>query len=360
MTLRFAILRFMIPVLGCTVLLGCGPRSSPASGGPPSGFSVQVVAIPAREEPVIESVRLIGSIAPNESVEIKAETDGVLDQIAFSEGQPVAKGELLASLDDTKFRASLVQAEASLRLARSNFERARQMLDEKLIPQRDFDQASAMMAEQEANTALMQRNLKDTRILAPFSGIAGARQVSPGQVITRSTLLGSLVDLKEVKVELQAPERYLGQLQPGQRIQFSVAAFPDLSFDAEVYFISPQLDPNTRTALIKARASNSDLKLKGGMFASLDLRLQLRQSALVIPEPALMNNGDSVFVFVVGSDGKAAMRPVQVGLRLAGKAEILKGLAPGDQVIVEGVQKLGPGVPVKLAPAEASAPYQKS
>ena len=113
-------------------------------------------------------------------------------------------------------------------------------------------------------------------------------------------------------------------------------------------------------ALVKALIPNPDAKLRGGMFASLELTLRVRDSVIVIPEPAIMSNGDNFSVFVVDKDGKAQVRPIQVGLRLPGKAEVLKGLNAGDKVVVEGIQKLRPGGPVKLAPPEAAAPYVKS
>jgi membrane fusion protein (multidrug efflux system) len=149
----------------------------------------------------------------------------------------------------------------------------------------------------------------------------------------------------------------LSQVAIGQTIEFNVAAFPKKQFEGEVYFISPQLDPTTRTALVKARIPNPEYKLKGGMFANLALTLQLRESAIVVPEPALVSNGESVTVFVLDDQSNAQVRPIKVGLRLAGKAEVLSGLRPGDKVVVEGVQKLFPGAAVKPAPPEAAAPY---
>ena len=169
----------------------------------------------------------------------------------------------------------------------------------------------------------------------------------------------TLVDLDTVKVEVSVPERYLSQVQVGLGVGFKVAAFPGETFKGEVYFISPQLDAGTRTALVKARIANPGGRLRGGMFANLDLALELRKLALVIPEPAIMNNGDTTMVFTVNAQNKAEMKPVKVGLRLAGRAEILSGLTAGDRVVVEGVQKLRPGAPVEIAGAEATAPYTK-
>ncbi len=328
----------------------CKPKSAaPAAGGAPGGFAVQVIAVPARQQPVVETIALVGSVAPNEMVELKAESDGIVREIRFDEGQKVQKGDLLVALDDTKFAAQLAQAEANLQLAKTSFDRTKQLFTGKLISQQEYDQASATFDASEASVNLMRRQLKDAKVVAPFTGYTSARQISPGQVISKSTLLTALVDLDTVKVEVGVPERYLGELSVGQKVDFQVAAFPKDAFTGEIYFISPQLDASTRTALVKARIANPDRKLRGGMFANLNLTLKLRESALVIPEPAIVNNGDLTMVFAVTPTNTAFMKPVKIGLRLAGKAEVLGGLTAGETVVVEGIQKLRPGAPVKLS-----------
>ena len=339
----------------CVALAGCMKKAGARGSG---GFPpIQVIAVEAKRQPVWETLALPGTIAANEQVEIKAETDGIVQEINFKEGERVAKGQALVVLDETKLAAAVAEADANLKLSRANYDRAQQLFKGKLISQQEFDQSASIFAVNQAGVDLKRRELKDARIYAPFAGMVGARQISPGQVISRNTTLTWLVDLDIVKVEVKVPEKYLRQLKIGQPLEFSVAAFPDEKFRGEVYFISPQIDEGTRTALVKARIANPDAKLRGGMFAGLDLTLQARESAIVIPEPALMSNGDNFSVFVVDDKGSAQVRPVEVGLRLAGKAEILKGLVPGDKVVVEGTQKLRPGAPVKLAPPEAAAPY---
>ena len=336
-----------------------GAAGGPAGAGRPGGgmMAVQVVAVPARQQPVTEVVPLVGSIAANESVEVKCEADGTVAEIRFEEGQRVAKGALLVALDETKFQATLEEAEANQKLAEANFKRARQLAEGKLISQAEFEQASATFTMNQATVELRRRNLRDARILAPFAGTVGARLVSPGQVISRQSTLTSLVDLDTVKVEMNVPERNLGQVAVGQRIRFRVDAYPKDAFEGDVYFVSPQLDPATRTALVKARVANPDGRLRAGMFAKLDLAVRLRDDALVVPEPALLSNGDAFSLFVVTPQTNAVLRPVKVGLRLAGKAEVLSGLTNGEVVVVEGHQKLFPGAPVRLAPASAAAPY---
>jgi len=344
-------------VIGSAGILALGGCSRKQSGGPPPVFSVQVVAVEARQQPLVETVPLVGSIAANETIEVKSETDGIVSEITFSEGQRVEKGQLLVVLDETKFATAVNEAEANFKLSQATYERSQQLFRDKLMSQQDFDQAVATFSMNHANLELRQRLLKDARVYAAFAGTVGARQISPGQVISRNSTLTWLVDLDTVKVEVKVPEKYLGQVQIGQPLEFNVAAYPGEKFTGEVYFISPQIDESTRTALVKARIPNPGAKLKGGMFASLDLRLQLRDTAVVIPEPAIVNNGDATMVFVVNNQTNAEIKMVKIGMRLAGKAEVLSGLAAGEKVIVEGVQKLRPGAPVRLAPASAAAPY---
>lgn len=327
----------------------CKPKPAGAGAAAAGGFAVQVIAVPTKQQPVMESISLVGTVAPNEMVELKAEADGIVREINFSEGQKVRKGDLLVMLDDTKFAAQLVQAEANLQLAKTSFDRVKQLLADKLISQQEYDQADANFSASEAGVNVMRRQLKDARVAAPFAGYTSARQISPGQVISKATLLTALVDLDTVKVEVGVPERYLGEMRIGQQVEFKVAAYPKDSFKGEIYFISPQLEAGTRTALIKARIANPDGKLKGGMFASLNLTLQLRESALVIPEPAIINNGDATMVFALTSSNTASMKPIRTGLRLAGKVEVLGGLTAGEMVVVEGIQKLRPGAPVRLS-----------
>jgi membrane fusion protein (multidrug efflux system) len=355
----FLLVAAMAMALFCVA--GCKPTppgAGPAGGGRPGGGSaVQVIAIPVLERPVIESIPLVGSIAANEAIEVRSETDGLISLLPFEEGQRVAKDDLLVALDDSKLAAALQEAEANQKLAEANFARARQLAADKLISGQEYDQTAALFTVNQATVELRRRQLRDTRIHAPFSGTVGTRLVSPGQVISRSTLITSLVDLDSVKVEMNVPERYLSQIRTGQSIRFRVDAHPSDTFTGEVFFIAPQLDPATRTALVKALVPNPDGKLRAGMFAKLDLTVQLRDKALVIPEAALISNGQILSVFIVTPQTNALLRTVEVGIRLSGRAEIVSGLTHGETVIVEGLQKLFPGAPVRLAPPEAAAPY---
>ena len=337
------------------LLIGCKPKPS-ASDVPPGGMpTMQVVVVEARRQPVTESLALVGSIAANELIEIKSEIDGTIQEILFREGQRVEKGQLLIRLDESKLAADVAEYESNFKLAQANFDRAKQLSEGKLISQSEYDQAAATFDVRQATLNRKQRELKDTLITAPFSGVIGARNVSPGQVIARNTLLTWLVDMDPVKVELNVPERFLSQLELGQTLDLTVAAFGTNEFHGQVYFIAPSVDATTRTTLVKAKIPNPQLELKPGMFANLELNLQIRENAVVIPETALSQlvEGGSGVVFVVDKATTAQPRKVKLGVHMAGKVEVIQGIEAGDRVIVEGLQKIGPGMPVKFAVSEA-------
>ena len=185
------------------------------------------------------------------STEVKTETDGIVQEVRFQEGQIIERGDLLVKLDDTKLRAELADGGGAAQVVGGQFRTGKQLFDDRLISQQEFDQAASTFEVSQATLTLRRRLLDDSMVHAPFRGRTGARNVSPGQVITRNTVITWLVDLDPMKVEMNVPERYLGETRIGQRIQFDVTAYPGRLFEGEIYFIAPRLDLATRTALVK-------------------------------------------------------------------------------------------------------------
>ena len=179
------ILRIVLAAVFAVALAGCKKQAGPAAKGP-GGMAFQVVAVEAKRQPVSETLSLVGTIAPNEMIELKCEIEGTVEEILFAEGQPAKKGQLLLRLDERKLAAAVAEAEANFKLSQANHERAQQLLRDKLISQQEFDQAAATFQVNAAGLELKKQQLRDARIFAPFDGTVGARQVSPGQVINRS------------------------------------------------------------------------------------------------------------------------------------------------------------------------------
>ena len=342
---------------GLAVCLFPGCKKPGAAGGPPGGMATQVVAVKAVRQPVTEQLSIVGNVLANEMVELKSEVDGRVVAIRFEEGQRVETGQMLVELNSGEIEAMLAESEANQRLAAAKWDRAKGLLTTRAVSQQEADEAKAGYDMNAAKVGQMREGLRNTKITAPFGGVIGARHISPGQVITKTTNIATLSDIDTVKIEGNVPERFLAQAKVGQRFQISIAAFPGEKFDGEVYFIAPQVDPVNRTGTIKAKVANADLRLKPGMFASAELTLKVKEDAVVIPEAALMPQGESVAVIVVDDTLTAQMRPVKLGVRIAGRVEIVEGLQGGETVVVEGWQKTRPGGKVKLAPADKAAPY---
>lgn len=315
-----------------------------------AGMAINVVAVEAKAQTVEEKISLVGTMAANESVEIKSEIDGAVEEINFEEGQKVEKGRALISIDKSKLDATLAQTEANLRLAETTGKRYQSLVESEAISKQEFDQAQANLEVSKAAADLVRAQLRDATIEAPFDGVIGERKVSVGQFIAKGTSITFLINQDPMKAEFRVPEKYLSRLKEKQAIEITVAAYPQETFKGEVYFIDPQIDTLTRTALVKAFVPNPEGKLRVGMFANLDLIVNVKAGAIVVPETALIPNGDAVSVFVVDAESKAEMRPVAVGIRMAGTVEVASGLKAGEKVIIEGFQKLGPGS--KVAPRD--------
>ncbi len=342
-----ALLAFVVFVF----LTGCRKEDAGVESTDQARPGTPVVAVSVGREPVTESLSLVGTLEANELVEIKAETLGIVEEIAFEEGQDVAKGDVLIRLDRRKLQSAFEESSANLRLSQSEMLRDKQLFGEELISQQEFDQSAARVETLSAVVELRKRELRDAQILAPYSGVVGSRNVSPGQVITRDQTLTWLVDLDPVKVRFNVPERFLQVAKKGLAVSIEVAAFPNRSFEGSVYFVAPFVDPNTRNIEVKALVPNPERHLVPGMFANLELTLTIREQALVIPEMALFRTleDDMAMVYVVDSESAAEMRTIAIGERMAGRVEVLSGLEFGDRVIIEGTQKIGPGAPVVVS-----------
>ena len=209
----------LVPVVFLAFLLlatGCSPSpEADSSNGPAQRPPTQVVAVAAKVEAVADTLSLIGSLAADEMVALQSETAGVIERIAFEEGQQVEMGQLLMELDQSKLAASVVEAQANLALSQSNFERNQELFDGKLISRQEFDQARTRFEADQALLDLRKRQLKDTRITAPFRGVVGVREVSPGQVISPNVTLTWLVSLDPIKLEFNMPGALFERVSPG-------------------------------------------------------------------------------------------------------------------------------------------------
>ena len=309
--------------------------------------AVPVEASKVVAAPLSEQVTAIGTLLSDEAVTISSEIAGRLKEIHFEEGQPVEKGALLFSLDNSVYRAQLDDASAKLKLAAQTNKRTSTLFSNKYATAQSADEAASNLAVNTAAVELARVQLDKTRITAPFAGIVGLRHVSAGEYITAGQALVNLEAIDPVKADFRVPEKFLPAIRVGQTIKIKVDAFPEDSFEGRVYAIDPRLDVAGRSLLVRAMVPNRDQRLRPGLFARVTVLLQLKEDALSVPEQAIVPQGESQFVFKI-VDGKAKLTKVKIGTRREGRVEIVEGLAAGDQVVTAGQLKIRDGSPVTI------------
>lgn len=326
------------------LLAGCGGGSNPSAAPPPTEVVIDKVAT----FPVAETLAAVGTIEANEIVQLKPETAAVIKAIHFTEGQQVPEGAKLFDMDAGKESALVAQAAAEEELARQNLERAKQLIGTKAISRQELDQRESEVRARAAARRLQEERLQDMEITAPFAGVLGPRRVSVGQYVNAGQDLVTLVDSSRVKVTYHLPERELARVRLGQEVKLSIAAYPNHEFNGVVDLINPVVNPETRTAEIRATAANPEALLKPGMFARVETIVDRRAAAVVIPEGALVPSLAGFAVYVV-VDGRARLTSVQIGVRGRGTVEIGRGLSAGQDIVTEGTQKLVDGMAVTSA-----------
>jgi membrane fusion protein, multidrug efflux system len=335
-----------------TLLFVLAPAFAQQPGKPQAALSVK--AVPAKLARAVIETGAVGSLRADEAVVIRPEIAGRIDRIAFEEGQSVKKGALLATLDAAETRALVTSSRVQAGLDKQRLERAADLHKKGFISQQALDEMQSTYARSAAKLREDEAKLAKSEIRAPFSGVAGLRQVSEGAYVAAGTDIARLEKIDQLKLDFRVPEIYLAQLRTGLAVSIAVDAFPQASFPGQIYAIEPAVDEQTRTVLTRARVANPQLRLRPGMFARVQLTLGARENAVWIPEEAIVPRGQDSYVFRV-VEGRAELVPVQTGTRKVGEVEIIKGIAAGDIVITEGTQRLAPGMQVSVIPTAKPA-----
>lgn len=333
--------------VAAAVFLGFPEFFSEASGkkdtsrrgrGAPSVVLAQVT-----QAPFADTLEALGTVMANESVSITPNRADHVAAIHFDDGQKVKKGALLVEMHAKEENEQLKEAAAVRDDQRLNFKSVKDLFEQNLTSEREFQAAEAKLAASEARVMGLQAAIADRRIEAPFSGVLGLRRVSVGAYVQPSTIITTLDDLSVVKLDFTIPEAWLSDVKPGMKIRARSVAWRGESFPGEVTTIDTRLDPRTRSVKFRARLENPEMKLRPGMLLEVTVD-RGSQNALQVSESALILSGSQHFVFRVDENGVAKRVPVGVGRRRAGAVEILEGLAPGDRVVIEGIVPVDEGI----------------
>jgi membrane fusion protein (multidrug efflux system) len=338
-----------------------GPAGSGAVAKAPAqaGPATTVEAAKVATQPMPQTITAVGSLRSDESVTVRPEVAGRISAILFKEGQHVAKGMTLIRLDPAINAAEVQQARANLKLAQSKYDRAVELSQRNFISGQAKDEAENNLRVAEASVALVEARLAKTEIKAPFSGMIGLRVVSVGDYVKEGADVVNLESIDPLKVDFRVPEIYLQQVQVGQTLTITLDALPGKTYDGKVLAVNPLVDAGGRSVVIRAVVRNQDTSLRPGMFARVRLITRDERQALVIPEQAIVPQGDEQYVYRV-VDGKVTRVKVEIGQRRDSKVEILKGLEASDVVVTAGQLKLRDGMAVTIlggnGPASAAVP----
>jgi len=339
-------------VLAALILPGAATLAQP---GP---MALPVKVAPVIQDTIIAEITALGTLRSDEAIIVRPEIAGRVQTIHFQEGQLIDKNDPLFTLDPAEYKAQLDGSTAQLRMEQLNFERTRTLYSRQLISRQNLDEAQAKLDAARAYQTKDQVRLDKTVIRAPFAGVVGLRQISPGAYVSPGDDLTVMGSVGSLKLDFQVPEIYLSKVRVGQALTIAVDAYPDRTFPGTVYAIAPKIEEETRTIPLRARVPNPDILLRPGMFARVALVLEKRDKALLVPEQAIVPQGQKIFVFRV-VDNKAVLTPVTLGQRRPGQVEITAGLNAKDLVVTDGQIKLRDGMTVQVLPPEAPAKAEK-
>jgi membrane fusion protein (multidrug efflux system) len=303
---------------------------------------------------LIDEAQSVGSLRSRQGVMIRPEVAGRVKAILFTEGQRVSRGQLLVQLDDQLPAAQVAQSKAEMSIAEANHKRNLDLVAQNFISQRTVDESAAALEVAKAKYELAVATQQRLKIVAPFDGVTGLKQVSVGDYLKDGADIVNIEDIDAVLVDFRLPERYQSKIRPGQQAQLSVDALPGKPFTALVQAVDPLIDANGRSVGIRGCIDNRQRQLRPGMFARVNTVFGVREQALTVPEEAIVPQGGKAFVLKVVPGDKpdtlvTQRVAVKTGVRQPGKVEITEGLEADDTVVTAGHQRLQKdGTPVRV------------
>jgi membrane fusion protein (multidrug efflux system) len=327
-----------------------------------------VTTITAQSEEWPSTLEAIGTLAAVQGVTVSTDLPGTVDRIAFSSGQAVQEGQLLAQLDARQERSQLAAVEAQRDLARLNFSRMKGLLEQRVISQAEFDRAMTDQKHSDAQLGEIQTTIQRKTIRAPFSGVLGIRQVNLGQYLAAGDAIVLLQSLNPIYVNFGVPQQDAGQIRAGRRVRITAEDAAGLTFDGRITAVDAVVDEATRNVQVQATLSNPGGRLRPGMFVQTEVVLGASRKVITLPAPAISYApyGDSVFIVtdLKGPNGESYRGVRQQFVKLGGsrgdQVAVVDGVSPGDEVVTSGVFKLRNGAAVQInntvKPANSRAP----
>ena len=315
------------------------------------GLPAEVVH--AKEQIIPTYIEAVGTLKANESLILRPENTGRVDVISFTEGSFVKKGTPLVHFDDAIYKAQVAETEARVLLSKTEFRRVDKLFNKGAASGTSRDSALAQLQINLAQLDQAKVSLARMTLKAPFSGIVGLRQFSPGDYIVAGSDMLKIVDISTMKLDFQIPEIYLPQVKSGQKLEIKLASFPTHSLIGEVVAISPQISEQGRNILVRASLPNHNNMLRPGLFAKVQLLIK-EDVSITVPEEAIIPQGGQFMVYLY-KDEKVTPAAIKIIKRFQGQVA-LTGINVDDIVITAGQLKLQPGSPITPIFVDGSVP----
>ena len=321
-----------------------GKSGSKNTGKSTAAVPVNVYVV--GRESIENEIFASGTVLPNEEVDLKAEISGRLIKLNIREGSTIAKGQLIAKINDRDLKAQLQKVEYNQDLARKIEGRQKKLLNIEAINLQDYDVTANDIRVLDAEKEVIASQLEKTEIRAPFSGKIGLKNISEGAYLAPGTSIVTIVQSNPVKIDFTVPEKYAAEIHLGSLIKFNTDGDAS-TYTAKVIALDPKVDEALRTLRIRAVAQNPSGRFVPGMFVKVQVNLAANKNAIMVPTEAIVPVLKGKKVFVV-RNGKAQEAMVTTGLRTDSKIQILDGLQSGDSLITSGIIAVKKDTPVKV------------
>ncbi len=338
-------------LLAAIILVACSCKGKkkdpkPSQAGPGNAPPMRVDGYVVMLQPFQENIEVPGTVVANEVAEIHPEVSGRIVQLNVVEGRIVGKGALLAKLYDGDLRAQLNKLQVQLALAQKTEERQAQLLKIQGISQQDYDISLLQVNSLNADIGILQTSIAKTVVRAPFTGKIGLNKISPGAYVTPASVIATINQTDQLKLDFTVPEKYTGQIKVGQRVSFSIEGSKK-QLDATVVATDANLMENTRSLTIRASIMGKDDALIAGAFAKVHLSFDPDPNSILIPTQAVLPQarGKKVILY---KGGTAVFADVTTGIRDSARVQITEGLNAGDTVVVTGLLSVRPEAKIQI------------
>jgi len=357
----------LIAIFSIAIFAGCAgekaadaPGAKGGAGGASAGFSpppvpVEVQTVEARD--VQYSLTAVGTLQAKEIIRVPARVAGVIQDLAFQEGQWVTPGSVLARIDPEHYRLSAQRTDADLKEAEAKVQETQAALEKrKALRAKDagwvtqeeltnfqaqLDQAVAAAAASKAASDLARKDLRDSEVRVESAGYIDQKLVDTGQYLTAGTPIANMVDSRKLKLSFKVAESDAARLGADPRVTFRVKSNPETEFKASLYHIGGTSDAGTRMVECLAWVENPERQLRPGNFADVSIALENRKGSLVVPQTAVLPTDKGFVGFVLKGTDRVERRSLRLGLFTRdGSVEVLDGFKPGDKVITKGASIL--------------------